>query len=60
MSTPSDRDVRNAWHANAVYGMCTACGAIEVALLAASGARDYSAIGESAEYPIGYGCEMCS
>ena len=51
---------RDAWLADAIYGMCTACGAIEVALLAATGTRDYSAMGESDEYPTDYGCEMCS
>lgn len=56
----NEREVRDAWFANATYGMCTACGAIEVALLAATGTRDYSAIGESVEYPTGHGCEMCS
>lgn len=43
-----------------VYGMCTACGSVEVALDQATGTRDLSAIGESATYPTGYGCEVCS
>lgn len=42
------------------YGMCTACGAIEVALIEATGTRDFSAIGEHHAYPTGYGCEACS
>lgn len=42
------------------YGMCTACGAVEVALLKATGTRDLSAIGEHHAYPTGYGCELCS
>jgi hypothetical protein len=43
-----------------VYGMCTACGSVEVALVEATGTRDFSGIGESPEYPTGYGCEVCS
>lgn len=44
-----------------VYGMCTHCGAVEVRLiLPISGYRDFSDIGESANYPTGYGCEVCS
>lgn len=43
-----------------VYGMCTACGCVEVALVRVTGSQDLSAIGESAEYPVGYGCEVCS
>jgi hypothetical protein len=42
------------------YGMCAACGAIEVALVAVTGTKDFSAIGERADYPTGYGCELCS
>ena len=42
------------------YGMCTACGAVEVALVQVTGTRDLSGIGESAEYPTGDGCEVCS
>lgn len=41
-------------------GMCTACGSIEVILNEVTGVRDFSDIGESAEYPVGYGCEVCS
>ncbi len=41
------------------YGFCTACGSIEVALIEATGTRDFSPIGEHAEYPTGYGCELC-
>lgn len=43
-----------------VYGMCTACGSVEVALVKKTGTRDLSDIGESAHYPTGYGCEACS
>ena len=43
-----------------VHGMCLACRSIEVELNEATGTRDFSNIGESAEYPIGYGCEVCS
>lgn len=46
--------------AETVYGMCTACGAVEVALIAATGTRNLSSIGENHAYPTGYGCEMCS
>lgn len=42
------------------YGMCTACGAIEAELNEATSTRDFSAIGEAADYPTGYGCEFCS
>lgn len=42
------------------WGMCTACGSVEVILNAVTGVRDLSGIGESAEYPTGYGCEVCS
>lgn len=42
-----------------VYGLCTACGAVEVKLVKATGTRDFSTIGESANYPTGYGCEVC-
>jgi hypothetical protein len=43
-----------------LYGQCTYCGAIEVELKSYSGTKDYSAIGESSRYPIGFGCELCS
>jgi hypothetical protein len=43
-----------------VYGMCTACRSVEVALVEATGTRDLSSIGESSSYPVGYGCEVCS
>lgn len=43
-----------------VYGQCTHCGAVEVELTNPSGTRDLSDIGESAKYPVGYGCEVCS
>lgn len=42
------------------YGLCLHCHAIEVALVKATGTRDYSSIGESDTYPTGYGCELCS
>lgn len=42
-----------------VYGMCTNCGAVEVALNKATGSRDLSYMGESPSYPTGYGCEVC-
>lgn len=42
------------------YGQCTGCGALEVLLRNPTGTRDLSSFGESAEYPIGYGCEVCS
>ena len=44
----------------AVYGMCRACRSIEVRLDGPVEPRDFSQIGESAEYPTGYGCELCS
>jgi hypothetical protein len=43
-----------------VYGQCTACGAVEVELNRPTGTRDLSHIGESAAYPVGYGCELCA
>lgn len=43
-----------------VYGLCTACRSVEVRLNNATGTRDLSNIGESASYPTGYGCEVCS
>lgn len=42
------------------YGMCLACRSIEVALVRVTGARDFSDIGESDIYPVGYGCEVCA
>lgn len=44
----------------AVYGACTACGAVEVKLVKATGVRDLSGIGESPAYPTSYGCEVCA
>lgn len=41
-------------------GACTACGGIEVLLDSITGYRDLSHMGESAAYPTGYGCEVCS
>ncbi|WNM68481.1 hypothetical protein SEA_STARCEVICH_42 [Mycobacterium phage Starcevich] len=43
-----------------VYGMCTACGSVEVALMQPTGSRNLSHIGESDTYPTGHGCEMCN
>lgn len=43
----------------AIYGKCTACGAIETKLNQKTHTIDYSNIGESAEYPAGFGCELC-
>ena len=42
------------------YGLCAACGAIEVRLLRVAGFRDLSHRGESDRYPVGYGCEVCA
>ncbi len=42
------------------YGMCTACGSVEVELNFVTGLRDLSHIGESDRYPTGYGCEVCT
>lgn len=44
----------------AVYGMCLHCGSVEVELNNQTGTKDLSDIGESASYPVGYGCEVCS
>lgn len=44
----------------ATYGLCTACGSVEVALVTVTGTRDLSGIGEHPEYPVGYGCEVCA
>lgn len=41
-------------------GMCTGCGSVEVSLNKATGTHDLSSMGESATYPTGYGCEVCS
>jgi hypothetical protein len=46
--------------AEPVYGLCTHCGAVEVKLNHPTGTRDLSSMGESATYPTGYGCEVCS
>ena len=43
-----------------IYGLCVACGSVEVALVRFTGYRDLSGIGESTRYPTGYGCEVCS
>lgn len=43
-----------------VYGFCSHCGSVEVELNRQDGVRDFSGIGESAEYPTGFGCEVCS
>jgi hypothetical protein len=42
-----------------VYGKCLACGSVEVKLNNLVGTIDLSDIGESANYPTGYGCEVC-
>ena len=42
------------------YGMCLSCRSIEVALNQVIGTRDFSNIGESPVYPVGYGCEVCA
>lgn len=46
--------------AEPVYGMCRACGSVEVLLTNATGRHDFSGIGESHAYPTGYGCEVCA
>lgn len=43
-----------------IYGMCLDCRSIEVRLDEQVGTRDFSNIGESDRYPVGYGCEACS
>lgn len=61
LCTPEERetlDIRSV--GKPVYGLCLHCGAIEAKLVQKTGTRDYSAIGESAVYPVGYGCEYCS
>jgi hypothetical protein len=42
------------------FGLCTGCGSVEVELDRVTGTRDLSSIGESATYPVGYGCAVCS
>ena len=42
------------------HGMCLVCRSIEVALHEVIGTRDFSHIGEAPDYPVGYGCEVCS
>ena len=56
MSEPTREHIE----AESVYGMCTACGSVEVALRRVTGARDLSDIGEAPDYPTGYGCEVCA
>lgn len=51
---------RDTYGREPAHGMCTACGAVEVALNRATGTRDLSDIGEAADYPTGYGCEVCA
>jgi NTP pyrophosphatase (non-canonical NTP hydrolase) len=41
-------------------GWCMICGRVDVALDQITGYRDRSDKGESARYPVGYGCEVCS
>lgn len=43
-----------------VFGMCTAYGSVEVALVEVSGIKDLADLGESSEYPTGHGCEVCA
>lgn len=40
-------------------GQCLSCGAIETILNKVTGYKDFSGIGESERYPVGYGCELC-
>lgn len=57
----TNKATRDLWHPPArIAGMCTACGSFEVNLVEQTGIRDLSDIGESSEYPTGYGCEVCS
>ena len=60
VATQCGYDVELLERAEPVAGQCTACGSVEVALVRVAGVRDLSGIGESAEYPTGYGCEVCS
>lgn len=53
-------DCKGAGKREPTYGMCTACGSVEVALNAPHGTRDLSYMGESPRYPVGYGCEVCA
>lgn len=50
-------------HGHAVVryvGFCTSCDSYEVALDTVTGTCDLSSMGESTEYPVGYGCELCA
>lgn len=48
-------------NAEPVYGKCLHCGSVETALIfGVRGHLDLSDIGESPEYPYGYGCELCA
>lgn len=60
MSTDEREDSVSVEAKAPIYGMCLACGSIEVALANVTGTRDFSSIGESPRYPVGYGCELCS
>lgn len=42
------------------HGKCLGCGSVEVMLDRVTGTTDLSSIGESATYPVGYGCVVCS
>lgn len=42
------------------YGLCQACGSVEVELNKTVGTVDLSYMGENPDYPTGYGCEVCS
>jgi hypothetical protein len=56
----TNKATRDIWHPlPPTAGYCTACGSIEVILNEVTGIRDFSDIGESAQYPTGYGCEVC-
>ncbi len=53
-------DSRASASGEPVYGMCLACRSVEVKLNEQTGTRDLSDIGEHPQYPVGYGCEVCS
>lgn len=42
------------------YGLCLCCRSVEVALDNVVGTRDLTSIGEHSDYPVGWGCELCS
>lgn len=53
-------DVCQAGVSEPVSGLCLSCGAVEVYLNRATGTRNLSGMGESANYPTGHGCEVCA